>query len=155
MTGRGRLFAAGVLVAAGSLTLSGCGGDSGTTPTPVRTVIAQGTFSVLDLASAILAGDPCGFTAFVPFTTSGTGFLDVTVQWQSPSNNIEIAVARGTCTCKQAANDDCDVVAQSDSPTAKPELLMVSNLAAGSYTLVIANLGERSDSGTYEIGLTR
>ena len=155
MIGRGRLFAAGAFLAAGALTLPGCGGDNGTTPTPVRTVIAQGTFSVLDIAAAIFAGDQCAIGAFVPFTTPGMGSLDVSVQWQNPSNDIGIAITRGSCTCLQAANDDCDVIAISESTTAKPERLTVSNLAGGSYTLVITNLGEKSDSGTYEIGLTR
>jgi hypothetical protein len=147
-----RKLIGGFLIALAGWTAAGCGDGNGgnTTPSPVRRVIAQGSFSVEDFFTGIVQG--CTNFEFVPFTTSQTGTADVTVQWNSPSNDMDVAVARGTCNCGNI--DDCDEVSSSDSATAKPERLSISNLGAGSYTLVIINWGEQNDQGTYEVGLT-
>jgi hypothetical protein len=140
--------------------LPGCGGGGGNGPTPlpssgpVRTLIQSGGFQLDGLPDAFAAG--LIFDAGrVEFTTSGAGTLEVSVDWTFASNDVDFVVMRGNCSFNQFYADQCTEVAGADSATAKPERLTVSNFAAGSYTLFVANLGVTSESGNYQIFLTR
>jgi hypothetical protein len=140
------------------LSLPGCGGGGGGSPTgpttppaPAMTVVAQGTFRV---ASVTKATDVCDILFFVPFTTSSAGRLDVTVDWSHATNDIDIFIEGGACTCTLAVAGQCTDLLDSQSATAKPETLSSSNLAAGSYTLVIGNAGASTEVGSYQVVLT-
>jgi hypothetical protein len=135
------------------------GGGSPTTPTtqppaPVTTVVAQGTFHLVDPATALTTGQVCDILAFVPFTTTATGTLAVTVSWSHASNDLDIGAERGSCTWPAAVADQCDDVAFSTSTTAKPETLNINPLAAGGYTLVVVNNGPGTEAGSYQVTLT-
>jgi hypothetical protein len=140
--------------------LPGCGGGgSPNTPTtlppaPVTTVITQGTFHLGNPATALGSGQICDLLDFVPFTTSVTGTLGATVNWSHATNDVDVFIERGTCTCNAAVAGQCDDVASSQSTTAKPEILTVSGFAAGTYTLVVANSGPGSEAGSYQVVLT-
>lgn len=139
------------------ISLLGCGGGgSPTGPTgPSRTVIAQGSVQLGDPATALAQDRLCDMLAFVPFTTSAQGTLDVTVDWTFASNDIDVFLERGDCNCALALLDGCQDLAGSDSATAKPERLTVPNLSAAGYTLVVGNAGPGGESASYELGLTR
>jgi hypothetical protein len=119
------------------------------------TVVGEGNFTVGTILTAILQGDPCDFVHSIPFSTSATGTLNVSVDWTSSANDIDIVVTRGSCNCDQIIAETCDDVAESTSTTAKPETLNVPNHPAGSYTLLVANFGDSPESGSYRITLTR
>jgi hypothetical protein len=48
----------------------------------------------------------------------------------------------------------CAFVATEESPTLKPERLTVPNLAAGTYTLYVANFGDTDESVAWQVTLT-
>lgn len=143
--------------------LAGCGGGSSsptpitttTVPAPTRSLVGQASFSLVDSDTAVRqTGLPDFFAQ--PFSLNFSGTVDVTVDWTFRSNDLDIAIFRGSCTPTQLLNLVCGApLAQSLSTTAKPETLSV-RLDAGSYTLVIAsNAGNSAESGTLAIFLTR
>jgi hypothetical protein len=134
-----------------------CGGDGPTKDSgvPSRTVLAQGGGQLGDPLTALNQGRLCDILAFVPVTTPATGTLDAAVDWTYGSNDIDLHLERGECTCDQALADACQDVASAESTTAKPEKLTVPNSPAGRYTLVIVNTGPERESMSYEVGLTR
>lgn len=141
--------------------MAACGGSSNTptaptsaptpppTPTPppmpVTDVIGQGSDTI-----------PPAVVLWVPFTTTATGTIGATVDWTFATNDVDIALVRGTnpCTLAQLNDDTCPYVGFSFSTTAKPETLSVPNLAAGAYTLYIANFGSSDESIGYQVTLT-
>jgi hypothetical protein len=133
----------------------GGGGPTGGSSLPSRTVISTGSVQLVDPVTAIGQERLCDAMGFVPFTTPALGTLDATVDWTVASNDIDVYLERGECTCAMALADACQDVASSESTTAKPEKLTVTNLSAGSYTLVIGNAGPGRESSSYEVGLTR
>jgi hypothetical protein len=134
--------------------LVACGGDSGTSPAPVPTptpppppapvIVSQGSSSLR-----------AGFLGRVfPFTTTRAGTLDATVDWTFASNDVDAAITRGDCSLEQFMAVQCQVVAFAVSTTAKPERLMVSGAAPGTYTLFIENAGPTDESVAWQVVLT-
>ena len=136
------------------LACGGSGSPAGPTG-PTRAVIAQGSVQLGDPATALSQDRLCDILAFVPFTTSAQGALEVTVDWTHASNDVDVLLERGDCNCALALAGDCQDLAGSESTTAKPERLAVANLSAGGYTLVVANAGPGRESASYELALTR
>ena len=141
MRGRVILVAAAVVAA-----LAGCGGGGGSpsaptpSPSPQRTLIAQGSQSGIEPAST-------GVVYFLVFTAPANAVLEATVDWTSASNQIVLAWAQGDCTL----DPNCSPLVQ-DVSTAKPKTLRTpSNLAAGNYTLAIANLGSTNESVSVQV----
>jgi hypothetical protein len=85
------------------------------------------------------------------FTTTAVGRLDVTVNWTFSTNNVDVYVTRGACTVDGLNAGTCTLAVSSESTTAKPERLLVTGLAAGTYTLLIGNRGPEVDSGSYQV----
>lgn len=112
-------------------------------PPPVSTVVRSGSGSlpVLNLAP-------------IPFTTSATGRIDVTVDWTFATNDVDVYLARGACSFDQFVTNQCSIVTFSESATAKPEILTVSGAAAGGYVLLIGNLGPTDESVAFQVVLT-
>ncbi|SRR5712691_10481296 len=144
-----------------TLVLPGCGGGGGPTtsstptpvPGPVRTLVTQG--------SATLLPPDANSTHFraLPFTTSTKGTVEATVDWTFPTNTVWMFIATGSCSAEQfallACPDDpgcpCQFAARSETSTPKPRVLTVPDAAAGTYTLVVWNLGPREESFTYQV----
>jgi len=135
------------------LTFGGCGGSNSPTavpavttpPAPVSTVLAQGSRS--NLGVNMLLG--------LDFTTNANGMLDVTVDWTFVTNNVQIYLAYGPCSVEQFNAVDCSLAGLSVSPTAKPERLHLTNLPAGTYSLIIDNRGLTVESVSFQIVFTR
>lgn len=145
------LLSAGVL----SLGLIACGGGEGsssptaatpvtppTPPPPVTTVIAQGSFT--GLGPRVLGRLP-------PFTTTATSTLEAVVDWTHATNDVDIYLVRGTCAFEQFVAGRCDVVAFSESVSAKPERIRVAAAPAGTFELLIGNLGPTEEACSYQI----
>ncbi len=149
------------LVGGGFLLLAGCGGRGSSdtftaptpapppappaAPTPVTNVIGGGNASI-----------PVNIVLVVNFITTATGTIGVTVDWTFATNDVDVALARGTdpCTLEQLNNDTCPFLGFSASTTAKPDTLSVPNLEDESYTLYIPNSGPTDESVGFQITLT-
>ena len=110
----------------------------GPTPTPTpggTSVIAEGSFSLGWLDEHI-----------VPFTTTATGTISITVDWTFATNDVDFGLARGICSVAQIDDNQCPILAIAGGRE-KPETLSVSNLTAGPYTLYIVNFCCTQESG--------
>jgi hypothetical protein len=87
------------------------------------------------------------------FTTSRTGTIDATVDYTYTTNQILVWIARGTCTYDQFSASQCDYAATSFAGP-KPRKVSVTAAAAGTYTLLVANLGPDDDAVAYQVMLT-
>jgi hypothetical protein len=160
--GGGLAVLACLLIAAAALVLPSCGTDKPcssnptgpgcvTSPTPppppaqVTRVISSG-------------GGSLESHVFVPsvFTTTAAGTLGIEVNWTFASNDIDIYLARGADPCTEEAfnNRTCGFIATEESNSMKPEKLTVPGLAAGTYTLYVANFGDTDESVAYQVTLT-
>ncbi len=141
--------------------LEACGGGGGggvTGPSgsggPTRTLLGSQNWQLTSPAQAQAAGFGLDMWA-APITTNVAGALEAIVDWTSAGNDIDIAIVRGNCTPQQGLANACGTpVAESTSTTAKPERVTAAGLAAGSYTLLIANFGPGQESGTLQVFLT-
>jgi len=133
----------------GTLLAASCGSSSPTgptpspTPVPVSTVIAQGSYAGLDANDGLL----------IPLTTTVKGRIDASVDWTFTSNNLFVAMIQGPCSADQLSNNQCIFMA-TDVSVIKPKKLTLTNLTAGTYTLVIANAGPNAESLSYQVIFT-
>jgi hypothetical protein len=154
MTGRGRTAVTRVAALALAAALAACGGVGATTPDPVRTQIGGGTFTVLGTVEA----NENGYNADVAtgtFALGEPGTVEVTADWTSPDNNIDIFLYVGACTAEQARSNDCLIANRTSSATSKPERLNVIGVPTGLYSVGFVNFGPASETGTFQIHLTR
>jgi hypothetical protein len=138
-----------------ALGVAACGGDpSGSTSTP--TVVA--TPSAMPRSPVVLDGDNGGLPALTvlmrPFATTETGSLEATVDWTYGTNDIDVYLARGSCTFEQFVQEQCTIVASATSSTAKPERARLANQPAGTYTFLAANFGPDDESIAYQVVFT-
>jgi hypothetical protein len=133
------------------LMLGACGSSSSSTPTtmptPVPTppppvVIQQGGGAL-----------PFDALAMVPFTTTASGTLNVTVDWTLPTNSILVILVRGACSFDQLLASQCTSISATQGTTPKPRKISLSGQAAGLYTLFIGNLGPGDESSSYQVVL--
>jgi hypothetical protein len=89
------------------------------------------------------------------FTTSATGTLEAQCDWTFAFNDLDIAIARGSCSAVQVLLGQCNELVESSSATAKPERVSAANAPAGLYTLVVGGLESlTAESGTCQVFLT-
>lgn len=140
----------GTLLAALTVGLPGCGGGGGgggpttSNPVPQRRQIAAFNFTAVALFD-LARGE---------FTTSATGTLEASCDWTFASNDIDIGIYRGSCSFNQFLALQCNVLVESTSATAKPERVSSANVPAGTYTLIVASLGNTAESGNCQVFLT-
>ena len=146
-----RRMAAGALLVVLTVGLPGCGGGGGSSsgpstvpPAPVRRQIANFSFTLAEVAD-LARGE---------FTTTAAGTLEAQCDWTFASNDLDIAILRGSCSFDQAAADQCNVLVESFSATAKPERVSSANAPAGLYTLMIFSLFNTAESGNCQVFLT-
>jgi hypothetical protein len=92
----------------------------------------------------------------VVFTTTAAGTVAIEVNWTFASNDVDIYLARGADPCSEETfnNRTCGFIATEESSSMKPEKLTVPGLAAGTYTLYVANFGDTDESVAYQVTLT-
>jgi len=118
------------------------------TATPVPTPGPGQTTVTIDEGSISLPG---GYIAiFTPFTLSQAGSLDFTADWVSSLNDIDIALANGSCTSDQFSAGTCSFAGTEESATMKPEEMVLA-LAAGTYTHMIGNFSAASETISYRL----
>ena len=90
------------------------------------------------------------------FTTTASGTVGVEVNWTFATNDVDIFLVRGNdpCTVETFNDRSCGFIATEESPSMKPERLTVPNLAAGTYTLYVANFGDTDESVAWQVTLT-
>ena len=118
--------------------LPACGGDSGSGPTPVPTPAPTPA-----PPQVVLAGNralPAGSATGAAFNTDRTGTIEATVDYTFASSDIVVLIARGNCTADLFLADQCVYAATSLSGP-KPRVVTVPGAAAGTYTLIVGNLG--------------
>ena len=159
-----------VLVAALALAvmLPGCGSDSPNNPsTPpttqppaaARTLLIQGSFNLIGLTEAAQQGFLVDYIR-QEFTTSGPGLLEVAADWTFPTSQMGLVVGRGSCSFAQidaalAGSPTACPEAGGGIATSKPGRLVINSLPQGTYTLVILNLNNQTESGNFQVYLTR
>jgi hypothetical protein len=136
-----------------ALAVSACGGGSSPTVPPQRAVVAQGSFSAIPSSSGG-STNTIAATRVFPFTIAESGTLDAVADWSSPSNKMGLALYPAGCVVGQLGFGNCNPLAQSNSND-KPGRVNLLKASAGSYVLGILNLGPGTESGTYEVGITR
>jgi hypothetical protein len=152
-------FAAALALAA---VMPACGGGGGGTtpstlppaPQPTRTQIQSGGFSVVGTDEAQRNGFNAD-VAVAPVNISAAGTVEIVADWTFASNDVDVFWFAGSCSPAQAVRGQCTVIAAEQSSTLKPERLTLTNVAAGSYTVGFANFGRTTESGNYQIFLTR
>ncbi|MGE4162185.1 MAG: hypothetical protein AB7G23_10685 [Vicinamibacterales bacterium] len=141
------------------LTLIACGGSSPSspsanpTPSPAPTPTPTAAPTLLFQGGGLL---PPRTLLITPFTTTATGTIGASVDWTFANSDLDLFLVRGTdpCTLDQFNNRQCPFLGAAESLTTKPETLSVPDLAAGAYTLYVANFADVQESVSVQITLT-
>ena len=140
--------AAGLALAAA---LAGCGGGGNPvqppTPSPpptptARTIILSGSLSL-----------PSRTIDVEPFGVPSPGTVDITVDWTFAASPIGVYVIRGACDLDRFNARTCDFVTRSEGGQ-KPRVITLPGVAAGSYSLLVANFSSGDESLSLQIGHT-
>ena len=135
----------------------GCGGGGASTPTPAaspsaapgaacsQTVLFQGT-------GVVAAGGAAGQEFTVP--SSADTRLDVATDWSSPSSLIGVYVVSGACGLDAFNARTCTFLLRSEPSGVKPRVLSASNVAPGTYTLVVADFTTFDESLAVQVVLS-
>ena len=142
---------ASLLLASFVAVLSGCGGTDPvrpsppppTPPPPVTDVIREGSGSLGVLMLGSLA-----------FDSPRPGTLELIVDWTYATNDVDVYLAKGSCTFDQFVSMQCNMVAFSESSIAKPEKISAANTTPGTYTLLVGNIGPTDESVSFQVLLT-
>ena len=131
--------------------LPACGGSSNSptpatppttaAPAPVQTIVATGGTFV-----------PPRVAMLIPFETTATGTIDITVDWTFAANEIDLYLLTGSSTPQQWPR--CTFATFSESREFKPERLRFVGAFAGQYVLAIGNIGPGEESVSYQVVLT-
>jgi hypothetical protein len=90
--------------------------------------------------------------AWVTFTLRAAGTVEVSVDWQSPLNDLSFSVFRGTCSAASGACGDLAMPAVGNFHV-KP-ISTSAILSAGDYSIMIDNAGPGAETAYYEVRLT-
>jgi hypothetical protein len=97
---------------------------------------------------------PAGYGYGTYFDTSATGTLDATVDYTHADSGILVWIAKGQCTGEQWAADQCTYAATSLSG-GKPRKVTATGQTAGSYTLIVGNLGPKDEAVSMQVVFTQ
>jgi hypothetical protein len=143
-----------------ALVTSGCHrGDCGT-PSAACTPVSSPTPSspLPAVKSVVLEASipslPVDYVAGRFFSITGSGAVDVTVDWTLAEDRVHVWLAKGQCTFEQFEADSCQYLTQSQVSRPKPRILSVPAVSPGTYTLIVANWGPNDESLSYQVVLT-
>ncbi len=131
-----------------AVTLPGCGSSSPTqSVTTTTTTLPPCTQNIVFHGSGSV---PAKTVDTETFTTSATARVDVTVDWTFPASVIGVYVVQGGCTLDQFNARSCNFLIRSDSGP-KPRKVSASNVAAGTYSLLLANFASQEESLSLQV----
>jgi hypothetical protein len=150
-----KTFGLAAVCAVSVLALAGCDDDDDNITDP-----GGGTGGTASCAQTVAAEEQetvgAGVTR-IPFTTTASGRVDVTVQWTSSDARVSAFVAQaGSCNDSQFTGGQCTFAGRSagtgggtDSAAAftgsSPGRFAVQNAAAGSWELILTSYGADDD----------
>ena len=76
------------------------------------------------------------------------------MDWTFATNDLDVYFVKGDCTYDQLDAGQCEILAYSESRTAKPEKVRLANAPAATYTIFILNLGPGDESASFQIVLS-
>jgi len=112
-------------------------------------------FQVLGTAEAQRLGVVVDADLFDLSISPAANPVEMIADWTFASNDIDIVLFRGSCTAQAFVARTCSEVASTTSVTQKPERLVVSNVAAGAYTVAVVNFGPTNESGVLQVFATQ
>jgi hypothetical protein len=127
--------------------LAACGSSTPAAPAPIQVV--TNTRLVVEGSDSL----DVNFAIGTYFTTDRAGVIDVTVDYTSAGSQILVWIARGECTEEQFQDEQCNYGATSFSGD-KPRKVSITGAAAGTYTLIVANLGPDEEQISFRGMLT-
>jgi hypothetical protein len=88
----------------------------------------------------------------VAFTAQRNGTVDANVDWGGTNNDIQVYAASGSCASIDALRaGGCNVIAFSESATAKPETITFAAVKGTTYTVFALNQGPGTDIVTIQL----
>jgi hypothetical protein len=100
----------------------------------------------------VAAGGAAGQEFTVP--SNADTRLDVAADWSSPSSLIGVYVISGACGLDAFNARTCTFLLRSEPSSVKPRVLSASNIAPGTYTLVVADFTSFDESIAVQILLS-
>jgi len=97
-----------------------------------------------------------GLSRFQTFATDFTvpdGTLQITVDWSSATDDLDIVLSNPACDIVAFASGLCKVLA-SERTNVKPEHISMATTAT-SYRLFVVNMGPQAESGTVTVKVTQ
>jgi hypothetical protein len=95
-----------------------------------------------------------GFGYGTYFDTSATGTIDATVDYTHADSSVLVWIAKGQCTGEQWVANQCTYVATSFSG-GKPRKVTATGQTAGTYTLIVGNLGPKDEAVSMQVVFTQ
>lgn len=145
-----RFLTLAAILAAAAFLLVRCGGNSPTTPPPTTPP------TTLPPPEVVFNGNwhlPVNYAGGDYFTTTRPGTLDATINYTFATNQIVVWLARGRCTPNAFDAEQCDYAATSFAGS-KPRKISVTGAAAGTYTLIVWNVGPDDEQIAFQVVLT-
>jgi hypothetical protein len=88
------------------------------------------------------------------FTTNASGRVDVFLDWTFSDSPIGVYVVQGGCNLDQFNARSCNFLIRSEPPGTKPRRVSASNVAPGTYGLLIANFADVQESLSTQVFLS-
>jgi hypothetical protein len=104
-------------------------------------------------ASNTTGGKIAADFALAPVHLSSAGELEVSADWGSSSNDIDVGILNGSCSIAQMVARQCPDPFASSSTRKRPETLR-TNVSPGEYTLLLVNFGPGAEKVSYKVYLT-
>ena len=134
-----------------ALMLPACGGSSTPTTTTPTTTLPPCTQATLFQGPGSV---PSSTLVSLTFSTSAAGRVDVILDWTFTSSTIGVyLVPANSCSVDQFNARSCNFLFRSESG-AKPRKVSASNVAAGSYDVLVANFSSQDESASLQVILS-
>jgi hypothetical protein len=137
-----------------ALALAGCGSDETTTPNPVPTATPTPAPTPTPAAVVAQGGDtlPVLQVLNFDFTTAQAGTVEVTVDYTYADSQVLVWLTDRQCSPQFFQQDRCDYLTKSLSGS-DPRVLRATGVAAGTYSVFVANDGPRAEQLTWRVTL--
>jgi hypothetical protein len=139
------------------LGLAACGSDDSTTPTTPSTPAATPTPAPTPTPAAVVAQGsdrlPARQVLNFDLTTSAKGTVEVTVDYTFADSKILVWLTDRQCSPQLFQSDSCTYLAKS-LEGAKPRVISATGVAAGTYSVFVANDGPRDEQVSWKVTLS-